>query len=154
MRDRDALIVDKIPVQIENFELPSDASEVILPNGTKLTLRCMSRAELTDIPKSANVACLDLARIVPPLIVRSPKEGDRFTPYGMKGTQLVSDFLTNRKRNRLEKLSALLLCDAEGPLWLINERPDQRAVITPSTEEVLVISQEVLIRGGKTVCSV
>ena len=154
VRDRDALIVDKIPVQIENFELPSDAGEVILPNGEKLTLHRMHRAELTDIPKSANVACLDLARIVPPLIVRSPKEGDRFTPYGMKGTQLVSDYLTNRKRNRLEKLSALLLCDAEGPLWLINERPDQRAVITPSTEEVLVISQEVLIRGGKTVCSV
>ena len=154
VRDRDALIVDKTPVQIENFELPSDASEVILPNGTKLTLRHMHRAELTDIPKSANVACLDLARIVPPLIVRSPKEGDRFTPYGMKGTQLVSDYLTNRKRNRLEKLSALLLCDAEGPLWLINERPDQRAVITPSSEEVLVISQEFLIRGDKTVCSV
>ena len=139
VRDREALIVGKTPPVIENFELPSDAGEVVLPNGAKLTLRRMHRAELTDIPKSANVACLDLARIVPPLIVRSPKEGDRFTPYGMKGTQLVSDYLTNRKRNRLEKLSALLLCDAEGPLWLINERPDQRAVITAQTTTVLRI---------------
>ncbi len=32
-----------------------------------------------------------------PLIVRSWKPGDRFQPLGMKGRQLVSDFLTNRK---------------------------------------------------------
>ena len=139
VRDREALIVGKTPPVVKHFELPSDAGEVVLPNGAKLTLRRMRRAELADIPKSANVACLDLARIVPPLIVRSPQEGDRFTPYGMKGTQLVSDYLTNRKRNRLEKLSALLLCDAEGPLWLINERPDQRAMITSSTQEVLIV---------------
>ena len=139
VRDRDALIVGKTPPVVKHFALPSDAGEVILPNGAKLTLRRLRRAEFADIPKSANVACLDLARIVPPLIVRSPHEGDRFAPYGMKGTQLVSDYLTNRKRNRLEKLSALLLCDAEGPLWLINERPDQRAVITKETADVLLV---------------
>ena len=139
VRDREALIVGKKPQSIGRFEIPLAEGTITLPNGATLTLRRCRREDLQEIPKDSHIACLDCSSIVPPLIVRSPKEGDRFAPYGMKGTQLISDYLTNRKRNRLEKLSALLLCDATGPLWLVNERPDQRATITPTTKEVLVV---------------
>ena len=71
--------------------------------------------------------------------MRSPQEGDRFAPYGMKGTQLLSDYLTNRKRNRLEKLATLLLCDAQGILWVVNERVDRRGCLTSETHDILVI---------------
>jgi tRNA(Ile)-lysidine synthase len=57
----------------------------------------------------------------------------------MKGSQLLSDYLTNKKRNRIEKLATLLLCDAEGPLWVINERPDQRAAISETTQDVVIL---------------
>ena len=30
---------------------------------------------------------------------RLTQQGDRFKPFGMKGTKLVSDYLTDRKRN-------------------------------------------------------
>ena len=111
--------------------------------GATLRLHRCARTELTEIPKSPHIACLDLAKITFPLFVRTPQEGDRFAPFGMKGTQIISDYLTNRKRNRLEKLASLLLCDAQGPLWLINERPDRRAMITSSTQEVLIVECKV-----------
>ena len=139
VRDREALILAPRPPRIAHFELPIEEGELTLPNGATLRLHRCARAELTEIPKSPNIACLNLAQITFPLFVRTPQEGDRFAPFGMKGTQLISDYLTNRKRHRLEKLASLLLCDAQGPLWLINERPDQRATITPSTEEVLMV---------------
>ena len=139
VRDREALIVGKRPPFIEHLEIPIEEGELPLPNGATLRLHRCTRTELTEIPKSPNIACLDLAQITFPLFVRTPQEGDRFAPFGMKGTQLISDYLTNRKRNRLEKLASLLLCDAQGPLWLINERPDRRAMITSSTQEVLIM---------------
>ena len=143
VRDREALIVGKRPPFIEHLEIPIEEGEITLPNGATLRLHRCTRTELTEIPKSPNIACLDLAQITFPLFVRTPQEGDRFAPLGMKGTQLISDYLTNRKRNRLEKLASLLLCDAQGPLWLINERPDRRAMITSNTQEVLIVECEV-----------
>ena len=143
VRDREALILAPRPPRIAHFELPIDEGELTLPNGATLRLHRCVRAALTEIPKSPHIACLDLAKITFPLFVRTPQEGDRFAPFGMKGTQLISDYLTNRKRNRLEKLASLLLCDAQGPLWLINERPDRRAMITSSTQEVLIVECKV-----------
>ena len=143
VRDREALIVAPRPPRIAHFELPIEEGTIILPNGATLRLHRCPRAALIEIPKSPNIACLDVAQITFPLFVRTPQEGDRFAPFGMKGTQLISDYLTNRKRNRLEKLASLLLCDAQGPLWLINERPDRRAMITSSTQEVLIVECKV-----------
>ncbi len=139
VRDRSELVVGRKPYVIDSFEIPIAEGELELLNRGTLSLKRCKREELQEIPQASNVACLDLHRIKYPLFVRTPREGDRFTPFGMKGTQLISDYLTNRKRNRLEKLSALLLCDAQGPLWLMNERPDQRAVITELTQDVLVL---------------
>lgn len=139
VRDREALIVAPRPPRIAHFEIPIEKGELTLPNGATLRLHRCTCAELTEIPKLPNIACLDLAQITFPLFIRTPKEGDRFAPFGMKGTQLISDYLTNRKRNRLEKLASLLLCDAQGILWLINERLDNRPAITIETKEVLLV---------------
>jgi tRNA(Ile)-lysidine synthetase-like protein len=133
------LLIGKRPPFIERFEIPLSEGRVTLPNGALLKIRKCKRTELTEIPKSHQVACLDLAKITLPLFVRSPQEGDRFAPYGMKGTQLLSDYLTNRKRNRLEKLATLLLCDAQGILWVVNERVDRRGCLTSETQDVVVI---------------
>lgn len=43
------------------------------------------------------ILVVDSEKLSFPLLYRNWKEGDRFRPFGMKGTQLVSDHLTNRK---------------------------------------------------------
>ena len=85
-------------------------------------------------------AVIDAANVSGNLHVRSVSEGDRFRPFGMKGTKLVSDYLTDRKRSRLDKLAALVVCDDEGILWLVGETIDQRAAVTASTQNVVRVS--------------
>ena len=64
--------------------------------------------------------------------------GDRFTPLGMQGTQLVSDFLTNRKRNRFEKRTQLVLQDATGTiLWVVGQRINHHFRLTEETTKCL-----------------
>lgn len=82
-------------------------------------------------------AKLDKRAVVGRLWVRNTEEGDRFVPYGMKGSKLVSDYLTDKKLSRLEKMKTLVVGDDNGILWVVGHRIDARAAITTETEDVL-----------------
>lgn len=95
------------------------------------------------IVRKADVACFDAARIRFPLTLRPMQPGDRFQPFGMKGTRLVSDYLTDRKLSVVEKRRQLVLTDAEGHiLWLVDHRPDGHYCVTPQTQQTLIIRHE------------
>lgn len=66
---------------------------------------------VTPAPKSYSTRILHLDHeiIKYPLTIRRWKDGDTFQPLGMKGTQLVSDHLTNRKIPSSLKSEALVL---------------------------------------------
>ena len=93
------------------------------------------------IEKESSKASLDLEKVHFPLTLRPVKTGDRFIPFGMKGTKLVSDYLTDRHVNVFEKRRTLVLCDSNGEiLWLVNHRPDARFCINDLTQETLSFS--------------
>lgn len=112
---------------------------VLLPNGTLLQTQCLARTELPEIPRNADTACLDADKVKETLHCRSIQEGDRFRPFGMRGTKLVSDYLTDRKRSRIEKMATCVVCDGSQIVWLIGERPDDRYAITSNTRNILLI---------------
>lgn len=105
-----------------------------------LTLELLQRSEVQSLKAARHVALIDADLLQGPLHVRTPHEGERFRPFGMKGTQLISDFLTNQHRSRIEKALTLLLTDDVGPVWLAGERTDERMRITSNTKMVLRIT--------------
>lgn len=54
-----------------------------------------------------------------PLTLRNWKQGDSFVPFGMKGTQKVSDHLINRKVNASEKDESLILKGTGGTIYAV-----------------------------------
>ncbi|MDG1045522.1 MAG: tRNA lysidine(34) synthetase TilS [Bacteroidia bacterium] len=54
-----------------------------------------------------------------PLTVRNWKRGDRFTPLGMKGSKLLSDFFIDQKINVFKKNKTPLLCSNDNVLWVL-----------------------------------
>lgn len=106
----------------------------------ELTLR-VSRQVRNDgfvIPTDPNVAAIDAEGIHFPLIIRRTKQGDRFSPLGLKGGKLVSDFLTNQKKNLWEKRHQVVVCDANDRiLWLVGNRISHDVRITDETKQVL-----------------
>ena len=66
--------------------------------------------------------------------------GERFVPFGMSGSKLVSDFLTDRKLTLFDKRRQLVVADADdNVIWLVGERADNRARITPASTTALLI---------------
>ena len=93
-----------------------------------------------NIPKQANTACLDAEKLYLPLTLRKTRNGDRFAPFGMRGTKLVSDYLTDRKKSLIDKQAQLVVTDANGEIvWLVNERPSSRCRIGEKTKKILIL---------------
>ena len=62
------------------------------------------------------------------------------TLFGMKGKKLVSDYLTDRKKNFFEKQSQLVLEDAKGQIiWVVGERTSELCKIKEDTKKILYI---------------
>ncbi|MBW2567299.1 MAG: tRNA lysidine(34) synthetase TilS, partial [Deltaproteobacteria bacterium] len=72
-----------------------------------------------------------------PLKVRNFREGDRFNPLGMAGSQKVKTFFINNKIPRLQRLLCPILVSGERIIWVGGYRIDDSAKITQRTKNVL-----------------
>lgn len=140
--DREKLIIEpKIAKELRSMRIPETGFYTYSDN-TKLRFELIDAASFT-VNKSHCCACIDAFCATFPLIVRPVKPGDRFTPFGMHGSKLVSDYLTDRKKTLFQKRRQLVVTDSSDRIvWLVNERPDNRCRITDKTQQVLVISVE------------
>ena len=56
------------------------------------------------------------------MLLRHPKRGDRFRPFGMKGTKLLSDLFNDCKLSEMEKRRVWVL-EADGKIvWVLGMR--------------------------------
>ncbi len=117
----------------EPFELPvPNEGTVRLPNGT-LTVK---RVEAATFPCGGSDAYVDADRLIGNVTVRSPKEGDRFTPFGMRGSKLLSDYFTDRKVPRFER-NVPIVCDERGAVFIVGYTVDERMRVTADSKTIL-----------------
>lgn len=140
LRDREALVFEKKAVRPARLEkvLPLEGIMRVTDDVTFLISRS-SYSSGGPLPREKNVICMDLDKVEFPLVVRTPQTGDRFMPFGMKGMKLVSDFLTDLKKNVFEKERQLLVCSGDKIAWVVGERPDDRFRVTEHTRHILRI---------------
>ena len=134
--DRDRLVVEKRQEPLPTLRIPE-------PGTYRYHDDCKFRITLSDdvvVSRESACATLDADKVDFPLIVRPVQAGDRFHPFGMQGTRLVSDYLTDLKYTLFEKRRQLVVCDAHDQiLWLVGLRTDQRVAVSTATRQVLVI---------------
>ncbi len=137
--DRSTLILQpKTPtLLVRPMHIPETGTYVLSDN-LKLKVETEECGDRYEPCRTADCASLDASDIKFPLTLRHIQPGDRFVPFGMTGTKLVSDYLTDRKKNIFEKRAQLVLTDAQQRiLWLVGERTDNRFRITPHTQQAL-----------------
>lgn len=103
--------------------------------GASLAEELPSAAELRD----AGCAYLDAAALELPLRVRRVEPGDRFVPFGMRGSKLVNDFLASQKLPAGRRMRQLLVCDAAKVVWVAGLRTDNRVRISPDTQRTVCV---------------
>ena len=81
---------------------------------------------------------LDAATFSQPLILRSWRPGDKFSPIGLGGRRKkLQDFFSDIKLERSKRERVPLLVAPEGILWVAGHRLDHRFRVTESTQEMM-----------------
>ncbi len=92
------------------------------------------------IPTASNEIVVDKAKVHFPLVLRRTATADRFRPFGMRGSKLVSDYLTNLKVDAVSKRKQLVLVDGNGEImWLVGRRSSETYRIGSITTTALRI---------------
>lgn len=134
--ERDFILVGH-EVDISTIVIPESGTYVCRA-GRKMEIRIENRTPDFCVSKSPLCATLDASKVKMPLTLRKIQNGDKFSPYGMRGMKLISDYMTDRKKNYFERQQQMVLCDAEGEVvWLVGERVAQTAACNEKTIKVL-----------------
>lgn len=138
--DRDRLLVEaKRQAPFRPVSMPEEGNYVI-PSIRTFHCRVIEKSPDFIVDKKLEVACLDADIVRFPLLLRRVEAADRFVPYGMRGSKLVSNYLTDHKMNRFEKRAQLVMTDATGRIiWLVDQRVDDRFKVTSDTRRILLI---------------
>ena len=83
-----------------------------------------------------NTPLLDCKRI----ILRHWRKGDRFQPFGMKGTKLVSDLFSDLKLDYYDKKRAWLL-EADGEIiWVVGLRSSAHYTVPIGSQDYIILT--------------
>lgn len=135
IKDRTSLIIAPKDNEVFNATELQQESKTDTPYGV-LEISCHTFDG--TIHKERNIAMLDAGKLHFPLTLRVAVKGDRFAPFGMRGTKLVSDYLTDRKKSIPEKQKQLVVTDATGTIvWLVGERPAAPFCVKENTKEIV-----------------
>ncbi len=128
LRDRGKLLLE----EKGKADFPSLQFSVV---DTTAPLEFLQKQDLT----SAH-AYLDADLLTLPLKQRLYTTGDRFCPFGMKGSRLVSDFLTDLKVNRFDKERQTVLLSGTDIVWVVGRRVDDRYKVSASTRRIYCVT--------------
>lgn len=137
-KDRDVFIIERLKEDERGFEF--ELSGV----GTFET--AIGSFKIEKIPKenvrmtdAKTVALLDEALCTFPITVQNKKNGDSFTPLGMQGKKLLSDFFIDEKVPLPEKNRIPIVWSANQIIWVAGHRISHFHKIGATTNYVLRI---------------
>lgn len=137
--DRGRMFISPVRQRPRVLRIP-ETGTYIFGDSQKLIVETGEIDDSFVIDKQPSTAVLDLSKVTFPLTLRLIERGDRFVPFGMTGSKLVSDFLTDLKLSSFEKRDQWCVTQATGEIiWLVGRRPDNRFRVTKATKRVLTL---------------
>jgi len=120
------------------YDIPRIQTTFIREIGTFLKLSVCDGSEVSH-PKNypPTTALFDFAAAGFPLKVRNFKQGDRFRPLGMAGSQKVKSFFINSKVPRSKRLLCPILLSKGRIIWVGGYRIDDSVKVIEKTKKIL-----------------
>lgn len=140
LRDRGRLVLEANSSSADEVVLPLEGFFEASPEVRLLIRRQPYSPQSFVIPRERTSACFDLEKLDLPLTIRPIEEGDRMQPFGMDGSRLVSDILTDRKLSLFEKERQLVVLSGERIVWVVGQRVGAGAEVDDSTRHTMTLT--------------
>lgn len=137
--DREKLIITTQKPNTKSQVLKIDEGESEIVSPIHFQISTFSKPDDFRIKKENEIAYFDFAKLKFPLTLRRWETGDRFKPFGMKGSKLLSDFFIDEKLSLLEKENIWLLESNEEIIWVVGLRTSDNFKIINNTKVVYKI---------------
>jgi tRNA(Ile)-lysidine synthase len=133
--DREGLVIKAVEHKKNELAVYNSLSELKKRKSFTLT-----KVKKFSIPQK-NEMYIDEKQLIFPLTMRSPKTGDKFKPFGMKGFKLLSNFFKCEKLNLFGKQNVNLLVNGNDEIiWVIGHRSDDRYKIDINKSDFLKLT--------------
>lgn len=116
------------------FAIPQEGSYP-LPDGRTLTVRLVCRPP--SLHASPSVAYLDPEQIPFPWLLRNFRQGDRFRPLGMGGSQKLKELFINEKIPLGDRRHIPVLLSSGRIVWVVGLRLGEETRLKPAASGVL-----------------
>ena len=135
-RNRRSVVEQPVPLSVPSTVYwPGTEQEIHVQEMTR------QQAEPLVKQRTRDSAVFDMSRLSSPLVLRPWRAGDRIHPRGMGGkSKKLQDLFTDLKLSREERTRIPLLAAAEGIIWVVGHREDERFVVRKSTSRCLVVT--------------
>jgi tRNA(Ile)-lysidine synthase len=143
-----SLIFERRPLQQTHKEKSFEEIEVRIPEKirkgdldieTSLLEAGQIQFECFKKNKSEYTECFDYEKIIPPVIIRKRKSGDKFHPLGLAREKKVGKFLTDEKIPPGRRDKIMIVSDSEKIIWVWPVRISDGTKLTDKTKIVLKI---------------
>ena len=127
--------------EFNSIEIPCPGCYAFGPFEIKVEAVSLGDSDLKSLLRKGSV--LDADKVDFPLICRTMQEGDKFSPYGLKGSKSVADFLNSRKVDLLFKNIIPVVTKKDGSIvCLPSLEIDDRFKVTSQSQNLLIVSAE------------
>ncbi len=110
----------------------------IAETGCRIVFSTVSVQAAVDCRQAGQgVAFFDMNRLSFPLTLRSIRAGDRFRPFGLRGSQKISKYFVDHKVPREKRPTCPVLLSRGRIIWLVGHRTADDCGLTPGTQDVV-----------------
>ena len=124
------------------FYLHINEKNIIQHIGNNIILKLLENENKINLTEKPNIRNFDFDKIKGDIIVRNRKGGDKFTPFGMKGTKKLKDLFIDLKVKKEERDKIPLICFGGDIAWIVGYRVSDKFKITDNTKNILQIKLE------------
>lgn len=140
------LIVEKVQDRDSGVDARL-ASEYLLKLGKnvledwnlEIYLELLEKKDIDFKKTSRNIRYFDYNKIVGDMLIRKRTSGDRFNPFGMKGSKKLKDYFIDEKIPRQVRDKTPLFVDEKNIIWVIGYRTSEIYRITRETSRFLKV---------------
>jgi tRNA(Ile)-lysidine synthase len=128
---------EPVPKPFE-YVLPAAGKVHIVETGARLCLERLDRVDRGVMRHAGqHVAYFDMNQIDFPITIRSFRPGDRFAPFGLRGTQKLKKYFIDHKIPRWRRATLPLVVSGGEIIWIAGLRRSARAPVGPRSRAVL-----------------
>ena len=137
--DREAAVIRSIETQHSmEFYIRKDDERMEQPFKAIMQMLSGNNIDSTEL-RNKETAFLNYNKLKFPLRLRKWKKGDRFHPFGMKGSKLLSDFFSDMKLSLFDKENIWLLLSGDEIVWVVGHRIAESYKVSKQTKRIFRI---------------